>query len=451
MLSEKPSANTTQTPPQPKQKRKRRVLLAAICMGVLLFYGTMLYQRLMHTWQTSKVIPGFVDYGSHTTRFSPDGALIAIAHCGNSKILDWVKGAEISSLEQYNGQGIAAFSSNGRIISYFRDKKTNGRQACFWKASSGRLLGQFRLPEQFEDDRCFPFFSADNKKIVAVCGDGLITWDLSDLNNIGHIKISRNSDSWLSTFMSWHPITHEMTAVDANGKLLKVDLQTQSTVPLLAKQAEAIEAANWSPDGKRLVTVDRQDGSVSIWDVSAGTVLTKLPEKEVVSAYFSPDGKKLVTEAKRYDVVHSRSRTPLFWDRRTCIWDARSGKLVEELPSTAFVTFSPDWSFWVDAGPEGLRIAKFDGSELCAYSGMFDGHGSTCTFSKDNQWLAYVNGSGLVVVLQHNPIHSWYECLSMYETWMIVLSVVGLTWCVKRRKSRNFSHTIPNLSEIAAP
>ena len=72
--------------------------------------------------------------------------------------------------------------------------------------------------------------------------------------------------------------------------------------------------------------------------------------------------------------------------------------MIQELPTTAIVTFSPDWSFWVDAGPEGVRIARFDGSELCEFPEWFDGHGSICAFSQDSRYLAYVNGSGLVVV-----------------------------------------------------
>jgi uncharacterized protein with WD repeat len=171
--------------------------------------------------------------------------------------------------------------------------------------------------------------------------------------------------------------------------------------------------------------------------MQAGIVVVKLLTKNVAFVRFSPDGKKIETTARRSDVVHTKKGTPPVWDRRTCVWDTTSGKMIQELPTTAIVSYSPDWSFWSDAGPEGIRIARFDGSELCTFPSMFDGHGSIRVFSKDNRYLAYVNGSGLVIVLQHyDPICSWTECLMLYETWMIVLAIVGLVWCVRAQRNR---------------
>ncbi len=414
---------------QPKRRRRGRVIVIVVCAGVLLWYGAALHQRLTCTWQVTHVIRGFVDYGAHETEFSPDGAKIAIAHREQSKVLDWISGKEVSRLEQYGGRGISDFSSDGRIVSRFSGGKTGDSEAYVWNASDGRVIGRLKLPELMKVKWCYPLFSPDNKKIVAACTDGLITWDSLDFRDVGHLKITQNADPWLSTFMSWHPVTHEMTGVDADGKLLRIDLQKKTAVPLLAKQERAVKTAKWSPDGMRLVTIDREDEAVSIWDVQSGVVVAKLPEKDVASAYFSPDGRRVVTKAKRSDVIHTERGTPPVWDRRTRIWDAKSGELIQQLMATAIVTFSTDWSFWVDAGPEGVRIAKFDGSELCVFPDMFDGHGSACVFSQDNRHLAYVNGSGLVVALQHNdPIRFWTEWLTLNELWMIVLAVVGLAW-----------------------
>ena len=431
-LPENITADTAKRAPQSKRKRKWRIFVMLVCVVALLGYGASLYERLTSSWQITRVVSGFVDYGSHETKFSPDGTLIAIAHGGESKVLDWATGNEISHLEQYNGRGISDFSSDGRIVGRFPNGKATDREAFIWNASNGRLIGRFKLPKQIKAERCWPFFSPDNKKIVAVCEDGLITWDSSDLNQIGRIKISQNKDPWLGTFMSWHPTTHEMIAVDADGKLLKVDLQKETAVPLLTKQERAVKAAQWSPDGTRLVTTDREGGDVSVWDVQARVVVAKLPGKDAVYACFSPDGERIVTTAMRSDVVHAERGTPRVWDRRTCAWDAKSGKIIQELPTTGGVAFSPDWSFWAAGGPEGVRIARFDGSELCVFSNMFDGHGSTRVFSKDNRCLAYVNASGLVIVMQHNDPISWFECFALYQVWMIVLAVAGFVWCVRR-------------------
>lgn len=421
-----PAGATSETAWGNTQKRRSWALAMLICAGGLLWYAVALHQRLTYTWHLSHVIRGFVGYGHHETEFSPDGTRIAIAHSRFSKVLDWIRGKEISRLEfygGYGGRGISDFSADGRIVSRFPDAKAVDRDALIWNASDGRILGRLKLPKLVKAERCTPFFSEDNKKIVAACEDGLVIWDSSDLNDVGRIKTTQNPDPWLPTFMSWHPVTHEMTGVDADGKLLRIDLQKQTAVPLLAKQERAIKAARWSPDGTRLVTIDRKDGSVTVWDFPSGAVVASLSEKDAAFARFSPDGGSVVTTRRRGG-----------WGRWTRIWDPKSGELIRELPTTAIVTFSPDWSFWVDAGPEGVRIARFDGSGLCNFPGWFDGHGSICALSPDSRFLAYVNGSGLVAVWRrHDPIRSWTEWLTLYEFWMMILAATGLAWSARRR------------------
>ncbi len=395
-----------------------------------------MYHRVTHSWPVIHTIGGFVAYGAHCTEFSPDGTRIAISHAEHAKVLDWVHGNEVSRLEQCGGRGVAAFSSDGKIASYFSGGKEGDRDACVWNAADGRVVARLKLPEDATDERCFPFFSPDNKKVVAEYRDGVITWDLSDLACIRRIKITRNQEPWLHTFLSWHPITHEMTCADADGNLLKVDLQKETTAPLLRKQRTPVKAAQWSPDGRRLVTIDREGAGVVVWDVQSEAVLSELPAKDVVYACFSPDGDKVAAMSKRTDVVHPEP-TPRVWDRRTEIWDAVSGKMIRELSSTGIVTFSPDWSYYVDGGPEGVRIAKFDDSESCVYSGMFDGHGSICRFSADNRYLARVNASGSVDVMRHDgPIRSWTEVPTLYQFWIIVVAMAGLMWTVSGRRSR---------------
>ncbi|MBN2292143.1 MAG: WD40 repeat domain-containing protein [Pirellulales bacterium] len=358
--------------------------------------------------------------------FSQDGGKIAISHGEHGKVLDWISGKEISRLQQCGNLGVADFSSDGKIVSYFSESKDDNRDACIWSAEDGRVVGHLKLPADAGTERCVPFFSPDNRKIVAEYPDGILIWDLSDLAHVGRVKISRNRDPWMRTFLSWHPVTHEMICANADGKLLKVDLQKETAVPLLTKPESPTKGAQWSPDGRYLVAIGRNEGSVLVWDVQAKSVVAKLPVRDVLYACFSPNSDRVATMAKGVGP----------WGRRTQIWDASSGKMICELPTTAIVTFSPDWSYYVEAGEKGVRIAKFDGTESCEYSGMFDGHGSICRFSPDNRYLARVNASGLVDVMQHNePIRSWIQVPAFYQFWMIVLALAGLMWIVRARNS----------------
>lgn len=432
--SQKPGDCSTVSASSSNHRKRWRKLAVVFCLATLLWGGIALYFRVTHSWQVIHEIHGFVDYGAHCTEFSPDGTTIAISHGERGKVLAWVSGKEIARLQSCGNVRVADFSSGGKIVSYFSDGKEDGRNACIWSAADGRIVGHFKLPGDAGAERCFPFFSPDNKWIVAEYPDGIITWDLSNLTHTSRIKITRNRDPWLRAFLSWHPSSHEMTCADADGTLFKVNLQKETVAPLLNKQHSPVKAAQWSPNGKRLIVIDRNDARALILDVPVGSIHATLPTENVVYACFSPTGDRVMTVAKRKDVSHPKP-TPLVWDRRTQIWDASSGNLICELPTTAIVTFSPDWSYYVEAGPEGVRIANFDNSESCTYSGMFDGHGSICRFSSDNRYLARVNGSGLVDVMEHNAsIRSWIQVLLLYQFWMVVAAIAAL-WFVWGRKS----------------
>lgn len=426
------SANAAERSRQREPVRWRRIMAMIICAIVLYWYGSALYQRLTWEWYWADSIRGFVGYGAHEDKFSSDGSQIAIAYRDQCKVLDLTNGRELSRLEEYTGQGVSAFSADGKIIGRF----PRGRQKAYlWSAADGRILGKLDVPKNMSVEKCWPSFSPDGKRIIVACADGLVIWDSLNLKCLDQVAVAWPKDTWLGGLLSWNPATQDLAVVNADGRLLKIDPDEDAAEPLFAKQERAVKAARWSPDGTRLVTIDREDGSVAVWDAQAGTVVASIPEKDVLDAQFSPDGKEVVTARRRTDVVPAG-----IWDRTTKIWDARSGELVRTLPTTGIVRLSPDWSFWVETGPEGLRIARSDGSESCYFPAWFDGHGSSCSFARDNSYLASVNGSGQVAIWWHqDPVHSWIGCLTGYEFWMSILALAGLAWAVPRVKGQGTS------------
>lgn len=426
--SSEPSANATEIVRQRKPTRWRRIVAMVICAIALFWYASALYQRLAWPWHWAHNIQGFVAYGAHEDKFSPDGSQIAVAFRDQCKVLDLASGKEISRLERYTGRGLSDFSSDGKIVSWFPD---GAHKAYLWKASDGRILGSVDAPENVSVEKCWPSFSPNGKRIVGACANGLMIWDSSNLKCLGQVKVAWPKDEWLPGLLSWNPTNQELTAVNADGKLLKIDVDQDTAKPLFVKQERAVKSARWSPDGTRIVAIDRDDGSVAVWDAQAGTMVASIPEKDVLYASFSPDSKEVVTGRRRTDVVRTGRWAPPVWDRSTKIWDATSGKLVKDLPTTGIVKFSPDWLFRVETGPEGLRIARADGSESCYFPEWFDGHGSSCVFARDNSYLASVNGSGRVAIWRHHdPTHSWIECLAGYEFWMSILTLIGLAWAM---------------------
>lgn len=424
------AADTTERSPLPRRLLGRQIAVVVICAIVSYWYGFTLYQRLTRTWYVTHNIQGFVAYGYHEVESSPDGSQAAIARGEQSKVLDLASGKELSRLEKYSQKGLSDFSSDGKIISRFTGNNSDGQKAYLWNASDGRMLGSIDAPDDENFEKCFPFFSPDGKKIVAAFDQGVVVWDSTDLKWLAQVEIAWSEMEWYRRVLAWNPANQELTAVDNDGTLLRIDLSQDTARPMFAEQQRPVTRVEWSPDGTRLLTIDRDDKSVAVWNVETEAMVATILQNDVDYAYFSPSGKDVVTLAEREDIVRERW-TPSVWDRSTKIWDATTGKLVSELPTIGIVTFSPDWSWRAETGPEGLRIARFDGSESCRFPGWFDGHGCSCTFAQDNSFLASINGSGRVVIWrQRDPARFWTECVTDRNFLLTVLPLIILMWAL---------------------
>ncbi|MBU0988431.1 MAG: hypothetical protein KKH68_14370, partial [Proteobacteria bacterium] len=106
------------------------------------------------------------------------------------------------------------------------------------------------------------------------------------------------------------------------------------TEPMLHKKL--VRSANFSPDGKRIVTAS-DDHTARVWDAVTGKPLTDpmLHIESVTSASFSPDGKRIVTAS---------------WDRTARVWDAETGKPLTEPMLHKKAVYSASFS------PDGKRI-----------------------------------------------------------------------------------------------
>ena len=404
-----------------------RIFVALLCIVLLYWCGSTLYQRYTGSWYLAKNIRGFVSYGAHEDQYSPDATRIAIAFGERCKILNLTSGNVESELEKYSGQGLADYSSNGILISRFSKEKSKPQTAFLWNASNGRVAGSI---DTINED-CIPMFSPDGKRIVGVFLHGLVIWDSSTLEQIGKVDIQWPKEKWLLGLLAWNPANQELAVVNGEGRVLRINLLQQTATPLLRDQEEPMKSVRWSQDGTRLITIRQEDGSVLVWDIQSGNVLTRIQEKDVLYASFSADGMQLVTSAQRTDVVRKERPAPRFWDRSTKIWDTKTGSLVRELPTVGIVTFSDDWKFIVETGPEGLRIARFDGSESCAFPSWFDGHGSSSIFAPDNSYLASVNGSGRVAIWRHGASERfWIDCITGYHLWIALLALTALAWAI---------------------
>jgi WD40 repeat protein len=153
----------------------------------------------------------------------------------------------------------------------------------------------------------------------------------SDAQALGH----------LAQALRWNQRNYE--AVALTGAML-----TQNDWPLeiggSIRFQRAIDHAQFSPDGRRLVTVS-YDGTARLWDAATGNPIGQPMKHEgfVNSAQFSPDGQWVVTASG---------------DKTARLWDAATGNAVGQIMKHNGLVNSAQFS------PDGRRVvtASYDGT-----------------------------------------------------------------------------------------
>ena len=117
------------------------------------------------------------------------------------------------------------------------------------------------------------------------------------------------------------------------------DAETYQQIAVLKGHEDAVSSAAFSPDGKRIVTASAD--TAKIWDAKTYAAISALSGDncEIMSAAFSPDGKRLVTVS---------------CDMAARIWDA------ETLAQVATLERGPGWQMqdgqFAAFSPDGKRV-----------------------------------------------------------------------------------------------
>jgi WD40 repeat protein/serine/threonine protein kinase len=124
----------------------------------------------------------------------------------------------------------------------------------------------------------------------------------------------------------------ELLATVGRGKVVLWDLNTrQASIELVGTEhGLGSQDLCFSPDGQWLAYQDRENPSVTLWDVKRRTNHGSLPMRSVAAVAFSPDGRYLVMGT---------------WDKAIAVWDVKSRTRIVTLTNhTAWVgtlAFSP--------------------------------------------------------------------------------------------------------------
>jgi len=218
------------------------------------------------------------------------------------------------TLEGHRGEILRAiFSPNGNNIITLSEDST----AIIWEAVNGQLV--HRLIGHKGAVRC-AWFIEDGAKIQTFADDRVIKiWDCKTGVETSSVQISENNTRIICAEFS------------PDGKKLAIGLQGTAEVYQTKSGGMLLELSPFGHPGLRVNTTDigfRIDGcriitaayshEVAVWDAQKGARLLNLHGHGAgcLSAVFSPDMTMLASGSR---------------DKTVIIWDARSGKVIDEI------------------------------------------------------------------------------------------------------------------------
>jgi WD40 repeat protein len=120
-----------------------------------------------------------------------------------------------------------------------------------------------------------------------------------------------------------------------------------------------VRTADFSADGRHFLT-EGWDGAARVWDAGTFQLISEMKgfHRPLQAARFSPDGKRVVTIYNGCEVMmHPGGKRCLYTDRMAHVWDARTGKEVVRLRKhqsrIVSAEFSPDGKHVLTASLDG--------------------------------------------------------------------------------------------------
>ena len=307
------------------------------------------------------------NWATNNAGFSADSQHILVSNPAKTYLWD-LSGRlirEIQNGEVFNGN--AEFSPDGQ-----RFLTTNDNMKV-WN-SSGRLLNEL-TPKQGNAS-----WSPDGKYIVSVGEDRIVRiWDLSD--KIPGTTVNIKSKDYI-TQTSWSP-NSKYVVTTTNKSVLLWDTNGKQLARFQG-HSDTVNSANFSPDGKQLVTASN-DKTARVWDTSGKQLLLLSGHKDkLVYAAFSPDGKYILTTTA--DGIPTPNN-----DNEIRIW-SNSGKLINTLKAR-YYAWSPNGKYILTISDDySLTLRNISGKKIAEFPAIEKNY-PTVSFSPDGERIIITNGN----------------------------------------------------------
>ena len=301
-----------------------------------------------------------------------------------------------------------AFTASGAALIAIRQKHEAELQVALVRQAQARLLTQA---------------AAQRLKDTDVAGAQSIILEV--LTNVGFAKTP--APATINVFQEIRAADAQLAILSANGAMVQYanfspdgrrivtasndksariwDARTAVQLAVLSGHEDQLISADYSPDGSRVVTASI-DQTARIWDALSGKQLLVLAGHagKLTSAAFSPDGTRVVTASA---------------DRTAIVWDARSGKQLAVLTGhgdyVINAAYSPDGTRVVTASNDrtariwdartGRQLAMISGSGKAFFSALYSRDGTRIVTASNDKtarvWDAHT-GTLLAVLSGHS-------------------------------------------------
>lgn len=281
---------------------------------------------------------------------SPDGRHVALANyppeqARTLKVLDTQSGQELARLDHHgevihcayspDGQRIVSvtmrdkeiyvWDSDARGVSSHPDQRLSGHEGTTYKCA---LSGDGKWIASASQDKTLRIrdteigkqaalitgidgsidalaFSHDGRRVLFASNKNIKVWDWhrgEELNAAGE-------QAW--TVRSFSPDARRLLCTCRTAARIH-DTEDGQEIGTLTQEATVV-ACGFSPDGRRIVTVDGFHSEISLWDASSAQVIARLQAKSPVT--FTSDSKWL---------------TAVDWNGKPSVYSAETGKAASE-------------------------------------------------------------------------------------------------------------------------
>jgi WD40 repeat protein len=282
--------------------------------------------------------------GVDSVVFSPNSnTLVAVGSQGTVETWDAATGKELAALKARPGNvsGLVILSPDGKtlVTKETYDKHSQNSACKLWDVATGKELATFT-----QLDRPELIFSPDGKTLLTTGKDGTITfWEAATGQERATLQGSIKDSLSKAVFSPDGKILATIT-IDGNDRTVKLwDVATgQERATLGTPNNKFFHGVIFSPDSKTLAMQGNE--TVKLWEVATGKERTTL---NGMGADFSPDGKTLVTANAKRDGSK-------LWESK--LWEVATGKERATLSGQGLMAFSPDSSLVATSDGEVVRV-----------------------------------------------------------------------------------------------